>query len=287
MDQNVKYTDPVINITVGNLKVSFADANEPRSFDKPIRHFHSSYELQYVVKGALCLRTNDKTFIVKAGEYVLVPEGCFHWSEPSVDIERYAVLFTLSCIGSEGANNSEYDRYSSIFSSLSGPVVLSCTDLDFYVAKLRSLPINSTESHVVKHLFMGVFISLSLNLPSENEFLASANSKSAFRRRSSLEVRGTIDDALTMLYNENGLLGKISDMLHTSRRNTARIVNEIYGCSLSELIARHRMNCALSLITNTNDPLTEVASNVGYNTYSAFYKAFKKYYGKSPEMYRM
>ena len=72
-----------------------------------------------------------------------------------------------------------------------------------------------------------------------------------------------------------------------SNRNTARIIKELFDSSLSELIVRQRMNCALSFITESDMALSDIAQRVGYNSYSAFYKAFKKYYGATPESYRV
>ena len=48
MDNPLRLNNLVIECDIGDMRVSFVDANEVREYDGPMQHFHSAYELQYV-----------------------------------------------------------------------------------------------------------------------------------------------------------------------------------------------------------------------------------------------
>ena len=74
--------------------------------------------------------------------------------------------------------------------------------------------------------------------------------------------------------------------LNMSSRNCSRVVKNLLGKSICELVTQQRMHIAKSLITKTDRQLSDIAEAVGYKTYVAFFTAFKKYYGISPNLLR-
>lgn len=57
------------------------------------------------------------------------------------------------------------------------------------------------------------------------------------------------------------------------------------GKSFSEIILEQRMERAVILLKGTDLSIEEIAAMLGYSNSSNFYKAFRKYYGKSPREY--
>ena len=276
----LKLQEPVLKCEIGGLCVSFADANEERSEESPRQHSHSAFELQHVIEGSMLLKSNSFDATVKKGQFVLIPPNFFHRTEPSPDMRKYAVLFSVSPI-------SEEVDFFHPFDSLETPFISSSSDVDYCVGKVSLALARCEESYKLKHYLSGLFIAVSelVDKRDEKETLPLADHRRP--KKESLEIRGVIDDAVTLCYAKEDLLGKIADTIHMSRRNTSRIVNKLFSCPLSVLVARQRMNCAMSFIKDTDMPLSDISAEVGYNTYSAFYKAFRKYYGKSPEEYRV
>ena len=227
----------------------------------------------------MLLKSNTSDAIVEKGQFVLIPPNFFHRTELSPSVSRYAVLFTVSPSSREGD--------SSAFGSLETPLVSSSFDVDYYAKKAFGAMKSRADAYKIKHYLTGLFISLTELTESQAHNNDHPSCGGRPSRRESLKIRGLIDDIVTLYYAEDDLGGKIADAIHMSRRNTARIVNKLFSCSLSVLVTRQRMNCALSFIRDTDMALYDISAKVGYNTYSAFYKAFKKYYGKSPEEYRV
>ncbi len=69
----------------------------------------------------------------------------------------------------------------------------------------------------------------------------------------------------------------------TTLKNTFK---SVYGVSLASHIKEHRMNCAASLLVNSELSISEIAQQVGYDSQSRFSEAFKAYFHILPTEYR-
>ena len=84
-------------------------------------------------------------------------------------------------------------------------------------------------------------------------------------------------------------LPSLSKRIGEAQHHVSQVINELLDVSFFEMIARYRIEEAMRLLTlSENDSFTieELAEKVGYNSKSAFNKAFKKYSGKTPGQYR-
>lgn len=71
-----------------------------------------------------------------------------------------------------------------------------------------------------------------------------------------------------------------------SRAAFARRFSEEAGCPPMGYLARWRMTVAAELLRISNQPLTAIATEVGYENHYAFATAFKRLVGESPGRYR-
>ncbi|MCP4151719.1 MAG: AraC family transcriptional regulator, partial [bacterium] len=84
-------------------------------------------------------------------------------------------------------------------------------------------------------------------------------------------------------------LEKLADRLSIPRHVLSRILNERLKRNFSDYINYYRIEEArriLSTAEGAKRKNTIVAFDVGFNTATAFYKAFKKFTGKTPKEYR-
>ena len=90
---------------------------------------------------------------------------------------------------------------------------------------------------------------------------------------------------LNNLASLTGLAKKIRESQH----HVSQVINEELNLSFFELLAKYRIKAAEELLLNKkSESLTieEIAEKVGYNSKSAFNKAFKKQTGKTPSEFR-
>ncbi len=78
----------------------------------------------------------------------------------------------------------------------------------------------------------------------------------------------------------------ICDECSVNERTLNTICNAKTGMTVSAYIQQLRLDKASSLLRNTDMLVTNILSSCGYNTSNAFFKAFKRVYGKSPSEYR-
>ncbi len=76
--------------------------------------------------------------------------------------------------------------------------------------------------------------------------------------------------------------GDLAGMAHTSLSHFNRLMRQIYGMSMSEMLARIRMDKALTLMRGTTLKLESIAARTGYSSGFALSKAFRRVFGESP-----
>ena len=75
-------------------------------------------------------------------------------------------------------------------------------------------------------------------------------------------------------------------MVYLSADHLARVFKKETGETLVKYITDKRINAAKELLSDTKTPISQVASEVGYDNYSYFTKIFKEKTGVSPGDYR-
>lgn len=81
-------------------------------------------------------------------------------------------------------------------------------------------------------------------------------------------------------------LAQVAMAAHLSVRQLSHLFKEQLGFSPLHYLREQRMKHALTLLTQTNLPITTIAGSVGYQNLSAFSDRFNKYFGRSPRTYR-
>ncbi|KOA19146.1 HTH-type transcriptional regulator YesS [Clostridium homopropionicum DSM 5847] len=79
---------------------------------------------------------------------------------------------------------------------------------------------------------------------------------------------------------------QISESLDMSPNYLRTIFKNVTGESISKYINDYRFNKAKSLLTDTDHPIADISTMVGYANSNYFYTAFRKNYGVSPAQFR-
>jgi AraC-like DNA-binding protein len=95
-----------------------------------------------------------------------------------------------------------------------------------------------------------------------------------------LRVKNYLDSTESFVLD----MQKISRNFGYSREHITRAFASVYHVTPKQYLNTHRMNIALSELVN-GKKIYEVAEEVGFSSQYSFSKAFKKYFGLSPEKY--
>lgn len=267
-------------INMGDMMLSVVDANEYLEDIRSDVHFHSVFEFQYVQAGTLTIGADGAEYQVKAGEYVIIPPNCFH-SPQKQETKKYAFLFSVNFLPKAKSQGEEYRHYNRIFGGLKkvfvnhNPTVTDC------ISRLATMKGEGISVHKMKILFGMLIIAIGEDMAkdvTDAEYVVDVN-ETAYKQK----LRGIVGDYISRFCNEDDILSSVAKILHMSERNTARIIKDIFGVSVSVLVLNQRMVYAKELIAKKKMSLSQISEKVGYKHYNTFYKAFKKYYGVSPE----
>ena len=85
---------------------------------------------------------------------------------------------------------------------------------------------------------------------------------------------------------KNASLGGLADLLCYSAVYSGNVVKKLMGMSFNELLQKKRLELAASLLIETDEPIGDIISKVGYENGSYFRRIFKERYGVNPFEYR-
>ncbi|MDF2661699.1 MAG: transcriptional regulator, AraC family [Paenibacillus sp.] len=87
-------------------------------------------------------------------------------------------------------------------------------------------------------------------------------------------------------YYEAISLGELARKAFLSKNYFASLFKETTGISVYQYVQQARIEQACRLMGGTDKPLGDIALEVGFSDYKAFYSAFRKQKGVSPHVYR-
>lgn len=80
-------------------------------------------------------------------------------------------------------------------------------------------------------------------------------------------------------------ISHVAEKFHYSEKQIGRIVRQCTNLSYSQLILKLKMEKAAALLRLGNTSVSAIAAELGYSDVSCFYRAFAKYYRKTPLEY--
>ena len=100
---------------------------------------------------------------------------------------------------------------------------------------------------------------------------------------------------VTLMQTENAYLSpdltlpKLATLVNCSVNHLSQVINSGFNMSFFDFLNHYRIEYAKNLLGEQDDPqraILNIAFDVGFNSNSAFYAAFKKFSGQSPAQYR-
>lgn len=87
-------------------------------------------------------------------------------------------------------------------------------------------------------------------------------------------------------YTDRITLESLSERFHTSPPHISQSFKKFCGCNFLEYLHKLRIGSALSLLASTDMLVSDIATEVGFDSYRSFTRVFKKLKNMTPQQFR-
>lgn len=244
--------------------------NIEQSFSK---HFHDYYVIGYVKKGNRNMICNEKKYLLKGGELLLLNPNDYHeCSSNKEEIFEYTAIHITK---------EEIDKLSYEMFGIKKDVVFTKNVIyDFSMTEefeeMVTILFNEANSLKKEELFYLIIRDLLENY---------ADFKESKRNISKLKVN-EICDFIKKNYKENLTLEELSKIAGISKYHFIRLFTKEVGITPYKYLELTRINEAKKMLQN-GAPIIEVAIRNGFSDQSHFTNLFKKTIGITPKQYQV
>ncbi len=262
-------------------EVSVEQIRREGNFSMARQHFHSSYEIYYLLEGERSYFIESKTYHVLRGNLIFVGSGQIHKTTMISPVHERILL--------EISENlmERFCRETGVcpaFSMRSGVLKLEERErkraeslLFRIIAELREKrPAYEREIQALLEELL-IFI-LRKGNSSEREYPAV---KSVKHRKV-----GEVADYIRANFSEISSLDFLSERFYISKYYLCRIFKEVTGMTISQYLNANRLKAAERMLRESSDSIIRIAAASGFGNVTYFDKIFRESMGLSPSQYR-
>ncbi len=261
----------------------------PQDFDRVGLHWHEQMEIIYIKKGSGTVSVSLSRFHVEAGWIIPILPGELHSIEgdPGIRMEYENIIFSLSVVDS--SDEDDWCRSHVIDPLKNGtmhfprPLV---PGTKFHGEVSLAL---DTADHICENRMPGysllvksqLFVVLHSLYRNRGEDPASEN-----RTSSHAEKLKKVISWVRNHYSEPVNVEQAASLIGYSEAHFMRIFKEETGQTFTRFLIEYRLSAASYYLKETEESVSVIAENCGFDNLSYFIRSFKKKYGASPGVYR-
>jgi AraC-like DNA-binding protein len=234
---------------------------------KKEKHYHSHWEIYYLVEGVCSFFIDDKSYRLTAGDVALFPPGIIHKANYETPTFSRLLIYCDSALIPPSAE--PVIRRFPVYPRDEG----TCGPIQAVFETIRR---ECTQPDA----FSGDLLRSKLT---ELLTLIARGSQTARQPQGENSVVEQAVGYIRSRYMEPISLGDVAGHCFVSREHLSRIFKRETGLNLSEYLMIYRLQKAESLLRQTPGlRVAEVAQRCGFNDSNYFSKSFRKLYGYAP-----
>ena len=241
-------------------------------------HLHPFYEIHLIINGKYKLESELSTMYAGEGDLLLIPPDLLHCvtPHPPTALHRRS-SFWISI------SHPDRKEKGFILNTLTGVKAITklsgiarASDI-FFEIRRELIQRSPCYEDYITHTVSMFLIDICRQIQNEAENMTS-------KGHNNLMV--SIEEYIGIHSISHCTLDKLSQELNMSPRHLSRIVCTLYKKNFRQLLLEKRMQDANWLIEEFDIAFDEIASKVGYSSVTAFYHAYRCFYGHTPAEYR-
>ena len=233
-------------------------------------HLHKQVEIIYITKGKLKSTINGKETLLFAGDMSICFPNIVHSTESVGNSVAILIIFDVKSV--DAFSNELLNYYPE------APFIRTC-----YISESAkscfTMMLQSRTSKQDLRISIGYLYILLGNLLINLNLIKNKN----------VDLQDTCRVLLEFINNhftEEMSLDSLSNALNISKYYISHLFSEKIKTSFPSYLNRCRIDYAKHLLRNTNDSVTQIGFDCGFNSSRTFYRAFKDYYHMTPMEYR-
>lgn len=228
-------------------------------------HFHKNLEVFYVIKGAVECTINNKTDIIREGEFSMCLPNEIHSGHSIGDTEFWVCVFS--------------DNYVRTFVKL-----IKGKEGESFKFTCREDVKNYINS-VFLHREECNFLELKACLYAIcSEYLRCV--RLVEKKKTGSEAMTQIVDYISKNYMNNIRLSHVAKILNYDYHYVSRLFHQLFKMSFNSFINIFRLEKAIELMESSDKKLLNIAYESGFQSLRTFNNSFKLHYGINPTEYR-
>ena len=251
------------------------------------RHFHNTYELYYLLEGEVYYFIDRETYLVRAGDVVLIKPNQVHKTSLAKDSRQNRLLLQITGKGMDD------------FLRRNGFLTLE----ELYDRKGRIISLGEEERGVMKELMLRIgeemrdrrrYYELAVKMKllellvmlrrCQEDALAEGEGRTAHTPK--YQKVQEVVDYLQANPETGESLDELAGRFYISRSWLSRIFKEVTGFSINEYTNIIRVKKAQKLLSCSDYSVTEVSEALGFESITYFERVFKRYTANTPLKYR-
>lgn len=247
-------------------------------------HFHSSYEIYYLISGQRYYFIKDKTFQVMGNDLILINKGDLHKTASCGESEHERLLINFK----EEFLSPTIDTHEILLAPFKKDVNLirftmqQQREVEHLLNKIQNELVQKRPAYMtyVQALFMQFLIYIARHVLDQEQ-------SDTFRHPSLMHKKvSKIVRHINAHYMDPLTLNNVAQKFNISPSYLSRIFKQATGFTFVEYINNVRIREAQSLLISTDEKVIDISYRVGYMSISHFGRVFKEMTGYSPLEFR-
>jgi AraC-like DNA-binding protein len=267
-------------------EVSVEQIRRDGDFSMTRQHFHSSYEIYYLLDGERSYFIRSRAYRVRKGNLVFIGAGQIHKTSMACSSVHERILLEIS---------------ESLIRKLSEGFDKGAPSCPPFPERCGVLELTTREQKLIESLLDEMIVEIDEKKPAYirmvkallQELLifimrkdSSVNSKYPAINSAKHQKVNEVASYICTNFADISSLDRLSEQFYISKYYLCRIFKEVTGMTISQYINANRLKSAEKLLLESSDSVIKIAAASGFGSVTYFDKVFRESLGFSPVQYR-
>lgn len=273
------------NFVFNNMEDIFAvSKKKQRNHIMPNNHFHSSYEVYYLLEGERLFFIKDRTVVLKAGDLMILHPNVLHRTANGNQPQHEKIILNFK---EEFLSASKGRFFETLHPQFQNDYVVISFPLQnkMYVEDLLQRIVE--EAKEKKSIYETVIQTLIIQLLIYcSRFMEEYDSKPLEYINPMHERISEVVRYINEHYKNELTLPYVADRFYVSPYYLSRAFKEVTGFNFVEYVNSVRIKEAIALLEETDLKVYLIAAKTGYGSITHFERVFKEITGRTPLYFR-